>query len=194
MQSSREHHDTGLSEIQMQEASIADRCPLEQTWDEADEDALVARIRGISARASMDTASEIELRRQDEALLRESEAVVARALHIPGERKMLMKLDDQLEKFMGNNELQHIKCVGCVRKIKIITCKCHDPPSTQTHHVCKRRINGVSEKQMSLIKAVGILFHMRMVQAGASITIQKTEHSVVPMSRFGEPRIAAGRM
>ena len=86
--------DTGLSEIQMQEASIADRCPLEQTWDEADEDALVARIRGISARASMDTASEIELRRQDEALLRESEAVVARALHIPGERKMLMKLDE----------------------------------------------------------------------------------------------------
>ncbi|MGB1591232.1 MAG: hypothetical protein ACPIOQ_00655 [Promethearchaeia archaeon] len=47
---------------------------------------------------------------------------------------------------------------------------------------------------MSLIKAVGILFHMRMVQAGASITIQKTEHSVVPMSRFGEPRIAAGRV
>lgn len=134
VQSSMEIQDTGLSEIQMQEASIADRCPLEQTWDEADEDALVARIRGISARASMDTASEIELRRQDEALLRESEAVVARALHIPGERKMLMKLDDQLEKFMGNNELQHIKCVRCIRnRIRIITCQCHDPPSTQTH-------------------------------------------------------------
>jgi hypothetical protein len=46
-----------------------------------------------------------------------------------------MKLDDQLEKFMGNRELAHIK------------------------------INGVSEKQVMLIKAVAVLFRMRTIQS-----------------------------
>jgi len=66
---------------------------------------------------------------------RETEAFINRALTVAGEKKMLMKLDDQLEKFMGNRELAHIK------------------------------INGVSEKQVMLIKAVAVLFRMRTIQS-----------------------------
>jgi hypothetical protein len=132
--------------------------PPPDAWDEADEDVLVARVQATG----LQEGGEADVRRRDAVLLRETEAVISRAITIPGERKMLLKLDDQLEKFMGNRDLQHIK------------------------------INGVSEKQVVLIKAVAVLFRMRTVLSNNSISIHKTEESIVPVSRFGEPRNVAG--
>jgi hypothetical protein len=131
-------------------------------WDEAEEDALVARVRGAQLQEDSNNDREVEIRRRDAVLLRETDALIARAMAVPNERKMLLKLDDQFEKFMGNRELQHIK------------------------------INGVSEKQVTLIKAVAVLFRLRTVLVESSISIHKTEESIVPTSRFGEPRNVAG--
>jgi hypothetical protein len=134
--------------------------PPPDAWDEAEEEALLARVQGAVLRD--DGQADAEVRRRDAALLRDTEALIGRAMGVPGERRMLLKLDDQFEKFMGNRELQHIK------------------------------INGVSEKQVTLIRAVAVLFHMRTVQSDSSISIHKTEESIVPTSRFGEPRNVAG--
>ena len=128
-------------------------------WDEAEEDVLVARVKGTQ----LQDDNETEIRRRDALLLRETEALIQKALAVPNERKMLLKLDDQFEKFMGNREIQHIK------------------------------INGVSDKQVMLIKAVAVLFRLRTMQMDSSISIHKTEDSIVPASRFGEPRNIAGR-
>ena len=134
--------------------------PPPDAWDEADEETLVARVQG--AQLQEDPDKEVEIRRRDAVLLRETEALVARAMAVPNERKMLLKLDDQFEKFMGNRELQNIK------------------------------INGVSEKQVTLIKAVAVFFRLRTMQVENSISILKTDESIVPSSRFGEPRNIAG--
>lgn len=134
--------------------------PPPDAWDEAEEDTLLARVQGTVLRDD----SEAEMRRRDAALLRDTEAMISRAMDIPGERRMLLKLDDQFEKFMGNRELQHIK------------------------------INGVSDKQVSLIKAVAVLFRLRTLQSDGSISIHKAEDSFVPASRFGEPRNVAGQL
>ena len=106
--------------------------------------------------------AEADIRRRDAVLLRDTDAFITRALAVAGEQKMLFKLDDQFEKFMSNHELQHIK------------------------------INGVSDKQVMLIKAVSVLFRLRTMQSDNSICIHKTEESIVPSSRFGEPRNIAG--
>jgi len=76
--------------------------PPPDAWDEAEEDTLLARVQGTVLRDD----SEAEIRRRDAALLRDTEAMISRAMEVPGERRMLLKLDDQFEKFMGNRELQ----------------------------------------------------------------------------------------
>jgi len=129
-------------------------------WDEAEEETLLARVKDTKLQ---NDDAEADIRRRDAALLRDTEAFIARAMTVAGEQKMLLKLDDQFEKFMGNRELQHIK------------------------------INGVSDKQVMLIKAVSVLFRLRTMQSDNSISIHKTEESIVPASRFGEPRNVAGR-
>ena len=122
--------------------------PPPDAWDEADEESLVARVQGTQLQEDPD--KEVEIRRRDAVLLRETEALVARAMAVPNERKMLLKLDDQFEKFMSNRELQNIK------------------------------INGVSEKQVTLIKAVAVFFRLRTMQVENSISILKTDESIVP--------------
>ena len=134
--------------------------PPPDAWDEADEESLVARVQGTQLQEDPD--KEVEIRWRDAVLLRETEALVTRAMAVPNERKMLLKLDDQFEKFMSNRELQNIK------------------------------INGVSEKQVTLIKAVAVFFRLRTMQVENSISILKTDESIVPSSRFGEPRDIAG--